>query len=105
MALSPPRAPEAKPAQQAATEGDATASCVTATHEVLFQIREPAQCDACGGSLPDEPDDGRGLAGSGTYMWLRGDSVEVENVPLCASCAAAIGITALSRWEIEEEEG
>ena len=105
MAPSPPRAPEANPAQQAAAEGDTTASCVTATHEVLFEVCEPTRCDACGGSLPDEPDDGRGLAGRGTYMWLRGDTVEVESVPLCASCAAAIGITALSRWEIEEEEG
>jgi len=105
MALPPPRAPEAEPEQRSATEGDATASCVTATHEVLFQVREPAQCDACGGPLPDDRDDGPGLAGGGTYMWLRGDGVEVENVPLCASCATAIGITALSRWEIEEEEG
>jgi hypothetical protein len=38
-------------------------------------------------------------------MWARGDSVRFEKAPLCASCASAIGMTALARWEIEEEEG
>ena len=41
----------------------------------------------------------------GTYLWLRGDRVVLEDAPLCASCASAIGMTALARWEIEEEEG
>jgi hypothetical protein len=78
----------------------------TASHEVLFEVAEPRACDACGAALADDDDEvGYGLAGSRVYMWTRGDSVHLEKAPLCASCAAAIGMTALARWEIEEEEG
>ena len=105
MALPPPQTLMAEPEKRTVADAEPTATCVTATHEVLFEILEATRCDACGGGLQDDRDDGAGSGGRGTYMWLRGDSVEVENVPLCASCAAAIGITALSRWEIEEEEG
>jgi hypothetical protein len=38
-------------------------------------------------------------------MWTRGDQVRFEKTPLCPECASAIGVTALARWEIEEEEG
>jgi hypothetical protein len=83
--------------------------CFVASHEVLFERVELLQCDACGERLVDESvdedDDGYGLAGSGAYLWNRGDSVSLESAPLCASCASAIGVTALARWEIEEEEG
>ena len=82
------------------------AAFVTASHEALFEVDEPAQCDACGAPLPDEGDEhGYGVVGSGVYLWTRGDSVRFETAPLCASCASAIGMTALARWEIEEEEG
>ncbi len=78
----------------------------TASHEVLFEVVEPTTCDACGGLLPDASDeDALELTGSGVYLWTRGDAVRFEKAPLCASCAAAIGMTALARWEIEEEEG
>jgi hypothetical protein len=78
----------------------------TASHEVLFEVVEADACDACGAPLAgSEDEDGYQLAGSGVYMWTRGDSVRLEKAPLCASCAAAIGMTALARWEIEEEEG
>jgi hypothetical protein len=79
---------------------------VTASHRALFQVAEQTSCDACGAPLPDsEEDDGFGVPGYGVYMWTRGDTVRFERAPLCASCASAIGMTALARWEIEEEEG
>jgi hypothetical protein len=81
----------------------------TASHEELFAPRDGVQCDACGVDLgPPEggdEDDGFAVAGSGAYLWTRGDDVRIESVPLCPSCASAIGMTALARWEIEEEEG
>jgi hypothetical protein len=87
-------------------EGSSVAPAMSASHEVLFRASEPEACDACGRSLPERSDDeGYRLPGSAVYMWTRGDSVRFETAPLCASCAAAIGVAALSRWEIEEEEG
>jgi hypothetical protein len=78
----------------------------SASHEVLFEVVEPDACDACGRPLlAGEDDEGFCLPGSGVYMWTRGDAVRFEKAPLCASCAAAIAMTALARWEIEEEEG
>jgi hypothetical protein len=77
-----------------------------ASHESLFVDAPASLCDACGRSLGDaEPTEGYGVPGHGVYLWTRGDETRVENVPLCASCASAIGMTALARWEIEEEEG
>jgi hypothetical protein len=94
------------PARGAAPAEPAGAQGISASHEVLFQTSEPDACDACGGPLPERcEDEGYELPGSAVYMWTRGDSVRLEKAPLCASCAAAIGVAALSRWEIEEEEG
>ncbi len=65
-----------------------------------------AICDVCGKKVEDLGDeDGEQLSGSGLYIWLRGDKVVYEEPPLCASCGTAISMTALGRWEIEEEEG
>jgi hypothetical protein len=78
---------------------------VVASHDVLFGEVEAERCDACGGELSAEDEDaGYGMPGAGMYLWTRGDEVRVEKAPLCASCASAIGVTALARWEIEEEE-
>jgi hypothetical protein len=79
---------------------------VVASHDVLFAVSDEVLCDVCGAPLraeaaSEEPD----ARGRGTYLWARGDDVRLEDVPLCASCASAIGMTALARWEIEEEEG
>jgi hypothetical protein len=79
-----------------------------ASHEVLFAPPEGVQCDACGAAIAtvvDGDDEGFGVPGEGVYLWARGDEVRFERAPLCASCATAIGMTALARWEIEEEEG
>jgi hypothetical protein len=69
----------------------------------LADLREDEgfQCDACGVPVTSEED----LGGKGLYLWARGDARQWEEVPLCKSCGAAIGVAALSRWEIEEEEG
>jgi hypothetical protein len=78
---------------------------VVVSHEDLFAPSD-ACCDACGEVLGDPSDDeGFAIPGSGAYLWARGDTVRLESVPLCPACASAIGMTALARWEIEEEEG
>ncbi len=56
-------------------------------------------CHACNALIEGEP------AGRGLMVFVRGDAVEYEEPPLCARCAHAISMTALYRWEIEEEEG
>ena len=80
-----------------------------ASHEDLFLERSECRCDACGESLPptDEGEDAHryGMPGRALYLWARGEEVRFEGAPLCAACASAIGMTALARWEIEEEEG
>jgi hypothetical protein len=83
------------------------AAATVASHEgaVAAPADEP-RCDACSAVLPlAEDDEGFDVPGHGMYVWTRGEEVRFEKVPLCASCASAIGMTALGRWEIEEEEG
>ncbi len=95
----------------ATTKNDAPVSFVTATHEALFQPEEP-RCDVCEAIVPsgagDADDEGDGDAiegGHGLYLWLRSGEVTFEEPPLCAACAAAITMSALQRWDLEEEEG
>jgi hypothetical protein len=57
------------------------------------------RCDACDEPIEGEP------AGSGLYLWTRGDEVRFEEPALCMKCATAIGVTALATWSVEEEEG
>ena len=57
------------------------------------------RCDACDALIEGEP------AGHGLYVWTRGDEIRIEEPPLCAGCATAIGVTALHSWSVEEEEG
>lgn len=54
-------------------------------------------CDSCGKTVAGEP------AGSGLYVWTRGDEVRYEEPPLCTRCANAIGLAALAQWELEED--
>jgi hypothetical protein len=99
------------------------AGFVTAGHAVLFEDAEAERCDVCAGSLstgPRAPDgtmrdgfdraDGgsdkeESVIGRGLLVWSRGDERRYQEPPLCSSCATAIGVSALQRWEIEEEEG
>jgi hypothetical protein len=60
---------------------------------------EAQPCHACG-----EPIQGEAPA-RGLLVWVRGDEVIREEPPLCGRCALAVSMTALQRWEIEEEEG
>jgi hypothetical protein len=78
----------------------------SASQDALFEPDEATLCDACGSPIPEaRADRGYRLPGQGLYMWVRGESVRFDEAPLCASCASAIGMTALARLEIEEEEG
>jgi len=56
-------------------------------------------CHAC-----DAPIEGE-AAGHGMMIWVRGDEVVREELPLCERCALAVSMTALDRIFIEEEEG
>jgi hypothetical protein len=61
----------------------------------------PAQsfeCDMCGQTFDGEP------AGSGLFLWTRGEEVRFEEPPLCQDCAENVTLDALTRWEVEEEE-
>lgn len=79
---------------------------VVVSHEALFEEVPASKCDACGEALGEaDGAEGYGVPGRGVYLWARGEETRLESVPLCASCASAIGMTALARWEIEEEEG
>ena len=98
------------------------AGFVTAGHAVLFEDNEATRCDVCADALgppseelnsagdanahvPSDSESGFDVRGRGLLVWSRGEERRYQEPPLCASCAAAIGVTALQRWEIEEEEG
>lgn len=84
------------------------AGFVTAGHAVLFEDAEAACCDVCAGALSNDDggtDGEESSSGRGLLVWSRGDERRYQEPPLCAACATAIGVSALQRWEIEEEEG
>lgn len=91
------------------------AGFVTAGHAVLFEDVEAARCDVCAGALTSgaESSTDHESAGDrdetviarGLLVWSRGEERRYQEPPLCSSCATAIGVSALQRWEIEEEEG
>jgi hypothetical protein len=90
----------------AAGAPDAGADLIVASQDVLFGDVPSSRCDACGEPIDEGDDaDGYGIPGRGIYLSARGEDAHLESVPLCVSCASAIGMTALARWEIEEEEG
>lgn len=47
---------------------------------------EAVRCDACGEAIEGAP------AGSGLFLWTRGDEVRYEEPPLCEHCAYAIAV-------------
>ncbi len=62
--------------------------------------RRGFDCDACGQWFEGEP------AGSGLFLWTRGDEVRYEEPPLCEACASEITVGALLKWDAEgEDEG
>jgi hypothetical protein len=88
---------------------DPNARFVTAGHAVLFEEEAAHRCDVCAEKVPeeetDEPEEGYGVQGRGLLVWARGEERRYQEPRLCHACAAAIGVSALQRWEIEEEEG
>jgi hypothetical protein len=104
--VAEPPADAGAPRVDAAEAPAAAQALIVASHEDLFNEAPPTTCDACGEAL-DSADEasGYGIPGQGVYLWARGEETRLESVPLCAACASAIGMTALARWEIEEEEG
>lgn len=76
-----------------------------ATHAALFDEAPADLCDVCAARVTDADDDGYAVPGRGLYVWARGDERRYEEPPLCPGCAAAVGVSAMARWEIEEEEG
>ena len=85
--------------------------CVSASHAVLFESDED-RCSVCSEVFRDAPgadeeDEGEGALtrGRGLLLWTRGDERRYEEPELCPRCASTIGVTALHRWEIEEDEG
>jgi hypothetical protein len=69
-----------------------------ATHRALYQPDGERRCDVCDAVV--EGEDG----GSGLYVWTRGSEVRYEEPPLCKSCGPTLAITAMRRWEEEDEE-
>ncbi len=66
---------------------------------VTPRLDETLSCHACDAPIEGEP------AGHGMMLWVRGDEVVREELPLCERCALAVSMTALDRIFIEEEEG
>lgn len=61
--------------------------------------KAPVSCDACGEPIEGSP------AGSGLFLWTRGDEVRYEEPPLCERCAYAIAVGGTLQLGSEDEEG
>jgi hypothetical protein len=59
--------------------------------------KDPVRCDSCGEPIEGSP------AGSGLFLWTRGDEVRYEEPPLCERCAYAIAVGGTLQWEMDEE--
>jgi hypothetical protein len=70
-----------------------------ATHRALFSQPGERRCDVCDTVMLTGED-----GGSGLYIWTRGDEVRYEEPPLCPTCGPAIAVSAMRRWEEEDEE-
>jgi len=55
-------------------------------------------CDACGEEIEGAP------AGSGLFLWTRGEEVRFEEPPLCERCAYAIAVGGSLQMELDDEE-
>ena len=75
-------------------------SSAIGTHRALFQDEGERRCDACDAVISADQCDG----GSGLFVWTRGEEVRYEEPPLCEKCGPAIALSAMRRWEEEDEE-
>ena len=71
------------------------------THRALFSHPSERRCDLCDAQIPEGSN---GDGGSGLYIWNRGGEIRYEEPPLCLSCGPALALTAMRRWEEEDEE-
>ncbi|HVJ93707.1 MAG TPA: hypothetical protein VM580_28085 [Labilithrix sp.] len=95
----------ATPASPSRRENEhAAVPCVSATHAILFEAGDEC-CSVCAQPLEVEDDESTEVRGRGLLIWTRGEERRYEEPHLCPACASAIGVTALQRWEIEEDEG
>lgn len=93
------------PPSRTTLSGAPPTTCVSASHSILFED-EGSRCGVCSEPLDaDEDDESTAIRGCGLLVWARGEERRYEEPQLCPSCAAAIGVSALQRWEIEEDEG
>ena len=77
-------------------DGGPTSGSVSSFEEETPEKPE-LKCDACGEVIEGIP------AGSGLFLWTRGDEVRFEEPPLCESCAYAIAVGGTLAMEIDEE--
>ena len=70
------------------------------THRALFSNPSERRCDLCEAPIPVHDDGG----GSGLYIWNRSGEIRYEEPPLCMHCGPALALTAMRRWEEEDEE-
>ncbi|HEX4474712.1 MAG TPA: hypothetical protein VH142_06525 [Polyangiaceae bacterium] len=76
-------------------DGGPTTPPVRADDET--EPKEALRCDACGELIDGVP------AGSGLFLWTRGEEVRYEEPPLCEHCAYAIAVGGTAQWDGEEE--
>lgn len=58
---------------------------------------ESLRCDACGDAIEGVP------AGSGLFLWTRGEEIRYEEPPLCERCAYAIAVGGTLQTDLDEE--
>jgi hypothetical protein len=58
---------------------------------------ESLRCDACGEVIEGPP------AGSGLFLWTRGEEIRYEEPPLCERCAYAIAVGGTLQADLDEE--
>jgi len=69
------------------------------SERVLFE--DARTCSVCDRRLDDVEEDS---VSRGLLLFVRGDERRWEEPELCAECSSAITISALQRWEAEEED-
>ena len=68
-----------------------------ASEEDVVNASESLRCDACGDVIEGLP------AGSGLFLWTRGEEIRYEEPPLCERCAYAIAVGGTLQTDLDEE--